>query len=74
MTQGMIIDLNITADDYLRHYQGKVKQVVCIARDGRRIRFPSSILQRFVSHNGIHGTFEITFDEGFKLKSFERLA
>ncbi|MEX2321659.1 MAG: DUF2835 family protein [Saccharospirillum sp.] len=35
MAQHLIVDLYISADDYLRHYKGQVSQVVCEARDGR---------------------------------------
>ena len=73
MTPSLIIDLHISADDYLRHYRGQVKHVTCVARDGRRIRFASSLLQRFVSHQGIHGTFAIRIDENNKLLSFEQI-
>lgn len=73
MAQYLIIDLYISADEYLRHYKGQVTQVVCEARDGRRVRFPSSILQRFVTRSGIHGSFRIDFDHGNKLVAVERI-
>ncbi|ALO45632.1 DUF2835 domain-containing protein [Pseudohongiella spirulinae] len=74
MAQCLIFDLNITADQYLRHYQGQVNQVVCSTRDGRRIRFPSSVLQRFVTHDGVMGTFAISFDDNHKLTDIKRMA
>lgn len=67
MPQSVIVDLHISADEFLRHYQGAARQVSCHSRDGRRIRFPTSILQRFVRHDGIHGTFRIDIDENNKL-------
>lgn len=73
MTSSMIIDLHISADEYLRHYRGQVKHVTCIARDGRRIRFASSLLQRFITHQGVHGSFAIRIDENNKLQSFEQI-
>lgn len=74
MSQTLIVDLHISADEYLRHYQGSAKQVVCIARDGRRVRFPTNILQRFVSHGGIQGAFRIEIDDDSKLVSILRIA
>jgi hypothetical protein len=74
MAQHLIVDLYISADEYLRHYKGQVSQVVCEARDGRRVRFPSSILQRFVTRSGIHGSFRIDFDDANKLVSVKRIA
>lgn len=74
MSQTLIVDLHISADDYLRHYQGSVSQVSCEARDGRRVRFPSAILQRFVTHNGIRGSFALEVDDQFKLVGIRRIA
>ncbi|WNM59743.1 DUF2835 family protein [Candidatus Nitrospira allomarina] len=38
-----------------------------------RSNFPARVLRPFVSHQGIQGTFEITFDAGLKFHSI-RLA
>ncbi|MHA7878321.1 MAG: DUF2835 domain-containing protein [Saccharospirillum sp.] len=73
MPQSLIIDLHISADEFLRHYQGAAKQVACQARDGRSVRFPTNILQRFVRHDGIHGTFRIDIDENNKLIDVQQL-
>lgn len=72
-SQCMVIDLNIHPDEYLRHYRGNVTQVVCRARDGRTVRFPSALLQRHVTHDGVHGTFRLEFDNNFKLIAFNRI-
>ena len=69
----VLVDIRISEDDYLMHYQGSVSQVSAIAHDGRRIQFPSKILQPFVLHNGIQGTFAIHFDEQHKFVSIERV-
>ncbi|MFG1496390.1 DUF2835 domain-containing protein [Saccharospirillum sp. HFRX-1] len=74
MSQTLIVDLYISADDYLRHYQGSVKNVSCESRDGRRVRFPSGILQRFVTRNGIQGSFSLEVDDNFKLIGIRRIA
>jgi hypothetical protein len=69
----MIVDIHITTEEYLRHYQGHVTQVSCIARDGRRVRFPTKILQKFVTHEGVRGSFAIHFDEYHKFVSIDQL-
>lgn len=69
----VIVDIRIPAEDYLRFYSGSVNQVVTTSRDGRRVRFPAEILRRFVTHNGIDGSFEILFDSQGKFVSVERL-
>lgn len=65
--------LDIAAEDYLAHYQGIVRNVVVIAEDGRRVQFPAGALQRFVTHRGIHGRFELRFDASHKLLGLWRL-
>ncbi len=66
------INIAISAQDYLAHYQGIVKEVVARSSDGRNIRFPSTILQPFVSHHGVHGQFVISFDENNKLQGIRK--
>ncbi|WP_132700509.1 DUF2835 domain-containing protein [Reinekea marinisedimentorum] len=70
----IIVDIFISADDYLRHYQGQVSQVSAVARDGRRVQFPSSILQPFVTHEGIQGTFAIRFDKHHKFSGIDKIS
>jgi hypothetical protein len=55
--------LAISADDYLRYYQGQARNVSVIADDGRRIEFPAEHLRQFVLHDGVKGWFELVFDE-----------
>lgn len=69
----VIVDLHISAEKYLAHYQGAVKDVVAYSRDGRRIRFPSSLLQPYLLHSGIRGTFRITFSNAGKFEKIEKL-
>lgn len=70
----LIVDIIIPTEEYLRHYQGQVSQVSCTARDGRRVRFPSKILQKFVTHEGIRGTFAIHFDEYHKFIGVDQIS
>lgn len=69
----LIFDLHISRDEYLRWYQGGAREVNAVARDGRRVRFPASSLQRFVQSDGVHGTFAVYFDDHNKLIGVERL-
>ncbi|MGB5257367.1 MAG: DUF2835 domain-containing protein [Woeseiaceae bacterium] len=59
--------LAISAEEYLAYYQGSAKAVVVRSQDNRTIRFPASAIRQFVTHDGIFGDFEITFDENNKL-------
>jgi hypothetical protein len=74
MTQSLTVDLHINAADFLQHYQGSVRTVSCRSRDGRTVLFPTRILQRFVGHNGVHGTFRMEIDENHKLVSVRQIA
>src|SRR3569833_3268126 len=42
--------------------------------DGRTLQFPAQVLQRFVTHAGIHGLFEIEFDEQYKFVDIRRVS
>lgn len=69
----LIFDLHIDREEYLRWYQGTARAVSAVARDGRRVRFPARSLQRFVQHDGVHGTFVLYFDGDNRLQGMERL-
>lgn len=70
----VVVNLAISAEQYLAYYRGTVKEVVARCSDGRNIRFPCTILKPFVTHNGIHGRFEISFDQNNKFKEIRRVA
>ena len=69
----IIVDLVISADEYLRYYEGTASVVLVQARDGRTIQFPASMLRRFVDHEGVRGTFLLRCDANNKLISMERV-
>lgn len=68
------LDLEISSEEYLKHYRIPGAIVVATSRDGRKVQFPASILQRFVSHSGIRGSFEISFTAEGKFSSIRRLS
>lgn len=69
----ILIDLRISAEEYLAHYQGTAKQVIARDRSGKSIAFPSNILQPFVTHNGISGSFEIETDSKNRFRKITRV-
>jgi len=69
----LIIDIHLSNEEFLKLYQGVAKNVFARARDGRSVRFPANILQPFLLHNGIHGSFELTFTAEGKLANIRRL-
>ncbi|MDY0005712.1 MAG: DUF2835 domain-containing protein [Spongiibacteraceae bacterium] len=65
--------LHIDADAYLKRYRTPNAVVSIVSDDGRRVRFPANILQRFVTHTGISGRFRIYFDGQGKFLRIERI-
>ncbi len=69
----VIVSLSIKADEYLKLYQGSARSVYAKTVEGKSIRFPANILQPFVTHDGVHGSFKIEFGETNKFKSISRV-
>ena len=69
----VVINLSICADEFARLYSGTVKNVSCIASDGRRILFPGDILKPFVTSSGVAGQFEIDFDAQMRFVKIEKI-
>lgn len=73
MNQRLHVVLNISAHELEQYYEGTVGSVVATAIDGRTIRFPANILRSIVKSNGVHGTFELIFNEHSKFVSISRI-
>jgi len=69
----MRFSLDISADKYLAYYQGAAKSVKVMTEEGLSLKFPASELQKFVTHDGIKGRFEIVFNAQHKLVSMNRI-
>lgn len=72
--QRFVVSLYIPRDEYLAWYQGAVRAVYARTVDGRSVQFPANILQPFVTHNGVRGTFAIYVDDNQKFQRIERLS
>ena len=66
----LIVDITITATEYLKYYQTPSAVVSTLGSDGRRVRFPANILQPFVTHHGISGRLSLNLTNG---QNFSRL-
>lgn len=49
--------LNITSQDYLPYYQGRVQSVVVMTEQGVKIEFPAMHLRNHLTASGIKGRF-----------------
>jgi Protein of unknown function (DUF2835) len=66
-------NLRITADQYLDYYRGTIRHVLVRCSTGQNVQFPASLLQQFVTTEGIHGHFVLTCDEHHRNPRLERL-
>ena len=66
--------LQISAQEYLRYYQGDLDAVHVRSADGRHIQFPASALQKYINHSGINGGFRIVFDDQNKMIALEQVS
>lgn len=66
--------LNISASEYQAYYNGSARAVVATTSDGLQIQFPASELRKFVSHSGVYGSFEITYNDANKLVNLRKLS
>lgn len=67
------VDLFISADEWLKTYRGEARTVTAKSRDGRRVQFPASILQPYLTHAGVRGSFVIHFDDQGRFAGIDRL-
>ncbi len=65
--------LRITADQYLDYYRGTARHVVVRCTTGQTVQFPASLLQQFVTTDGIIGNFALTCDDQLRNSRLERL-
>jgi len=66
--------LSISAQEYLRFYQGQARAVLARGHDGQRVQFPADALRGHVTREGIHGEFELCFDDRQRLVGLIRIA
>lgn len=66
--------LEISAQEYLRYYQGDADSVQVTIAGGRTIQFPASALQKHIDQAGVNGSFRIIFDDDNKMISMERVS
>jgi hypothetical protein len=65
--------LRITADQYLDYYRGTARHVIVRCCTGENVQFPASLLQQFVTPDGIRGEFALTCDDNHRNPRLQRL-
>ena len=66
-------ELDVSPEQYLDYYRGIVKQVQVRSSTGQTVQFPASLLQKFVSTNGIRGRFVLFADANNKVVELRRV-
>lgn len=66
-------NLSISADEYLKYYQGHVKWVLATSTRGLKVRFPANLLSQHVTLNGINGYFILKYLSNGKLVSLNKI-
>jgi len=70
----LVLDIRLTAEQFLAYYQGHVKRVLATSRDGRKVSLPAHHLRPFLTHSGVEGSFVLEFSVKGELLSLRRLA
>lgn len=65
--------LSLSTEKYMAYYKGQASSIQVRSLENKTIRFPASAIRPFLMHDGIHGVFEIHFDEHNKLKEIIKL-
>ncbi len=65
--------LNISSARYLDYYRGVARAVIVRSQEGLTVQFPASLLQQYVTHQGVNGAFVLTCDDHNKLVGLEKV-
>ncbi|WP_206485596.1 DUF2835 domain-containing protein [Thalassotalea sp. G2M2-11] len=65
--------INMSTQQYLPYYQGKVHSIVVTSNHGKRIQFPAMHLRKFLTSTGVSGFFCLE-TENNKFKSLHRIS
>jgi hypothetical protein len=65
--------LRISPEAYLDYYRGVARHVIVRSTTGKTVQFPASLLQGFITTEGIHGTFVLTCDAQHKCVELRRM-
>jgi Protein of unknown function (DUF2835). len=67
----LIVSLSLSPEKVAAYYRGEAPRVFARATNGQTVQFPTSVLHKFISTDGIHGRFRLVFDEQHKFVRIE---
>lgn len=50
-------NINLTYDEFLPYYHGRIQTIVVMSTQGQRIQFPAVHIKKYLLSNGIKGHF-----------------
>lgn len=65
--------LDLSSQQYMAYYQGRAQSIQTLSLDGRRVRFPASILRPHLAHDGIRGLFVLRVDADNRVVDLRRI-
>lgn len=65
--------LDLSSRECLAYYSGRAGAVQALSSDGRRVRFPASILRPHVRPDGVHGLFALRIDAQNRVLELRRI-
>lgn len=71
-TREFTVTLAIDRAEYERLYRGQARSVLARDAGGKTLQFPALSLRRFLTHEGIRGTFVICVDADNRLLDIRR--
>lgn len=57
------VAINLSYDECLAHYEGRIANVRTRSVDGRWVIFPADAIRRVVGRDGVHGIYRLSFSE-----------
>jgi hypothetical protein len=69
----LVLDIALSAERVQAIYSGHANRIMAQSRDGRRVSLPAHHFRPFLTHTGIHGSFELEFSLEGELLSLRRL-
>lgn len=69
----LVLDIALSAERLQAIYRGHANRIMAQSRDGRRVSLPAHHFRPFLTHTGIHGSFELEFSLEGELLSLRRL-
>ena len=66
-----VFNIQISPESWAEYYRVPSSSVVATSSDGRTVQFKARHLQKFVTRDGIAGTFRLTIDKNHDFVSLE---